>query len=91
MFLILPSSAFAQVDTRPTAKSDETASKAVIPGAEKMAKFRDERLNFSFEYPADLVAKKLPSADEQHKATAERQPANEDPAYKKADKVSLLV
>jgi len=91
MFLIVPSCAVAQVDTRPVDKSDQTVSKAALPDAKKTAKFQDARLNFAFEYPADLVAKKLPSADEQHKATAERQPANEDPAYKKADNCTQVV
>jgi hypothetical protein len=47
--------------------------------------FHSDFLDLSFTYPGSLVAEKLPSPEEQHAATARKQPTDEKPEYKKLD------
>lgn len=49
------------------------------------ATFHSDFLDLSLTYPGSLVAEKLPSPDEQHAAIASKQPADENPEYKRAD------
>ena len=89
--LLLPLFISAQGVSKTTETPGQTAGNSAADAPAKTAKFTNSRLGFSFEYPDDLVPKKLPDAAEQHSATAKRQPADETPEYKKVDNCTQVV